>query len=89
MDELSKLMSMYSCKIATEMVEKKGVVGLSFGESLKLKLHMSICKACKTYQKQSELIDTFITEKTKQEENAPLIENNELKSAIISKLNGG
>ena len=78
---------MYSCKKATEMVEKKSVVGLSFSENLKLKLHMSICKACKTYQKQSELIDTFIADKTKQEEQAPLIENNELKSSIISKLN--
>ena len=82
-------MSMYSCKKATEMVEKKSVVGLSFSENLKLKLHMSICKACKTYQKQSELIDTFIADKTKQEEQAPLIENNELKSSIISKLNEG
>jgi hypothetical protein len=80
---------MYSCKKATEMVEKKSVVGLSFSENLKLKLHMSICKACKTYQKQSELIDTFIADKTKQEEQAPLIENNELKSSIISKLNEG
>ena len=80
---------MYSCKKATEMVEKKSVVGLSFSESLKLKLHMFICKACKTYQKQSELIDAFITDKTKQEEQAPLIENNKLKSSIISKLNEG
>lgn len=80
---------MYSCKKATEMVEKKSVVGLSFSESLKLKLHLSICKACKTYQKQSELIDAFITDKTNQEEYAPLIENNELKSSIISKLNEG
>ena len=78
---------MYSCKKATEMVEKKSVVGLSFSENLKLKLHLSICKACKTYQKQSELIDSFIVDKTKQEENIPEIENNDLKSSIISKLN--
>tara|TARA_R110001592_G_scaffold157931_1_gene388835 strand:+ start:1639 stop:1887 length:249 start_codon:yes stop_codon:yes gene_type:complete len=80
-------MGMYSCKKATEMVEKKSVVGLSFSENLKLKLHLSICKACKTYQKQSELIDSFIVDKTKQEENIPEIENNDLKSSIISKLN--
>lgn len=80
---------MYSCKKATEMVEKKNIVGLSFSESLKLKFHMSICKACKSYQKQSELIDTFFENKNGQEDLAPQIENNELKSSIISKLNEG
>ena len=59
-------MGMYSCKKATEMVEKKNVVGLNFSENLKLKLHLSICKACKSYQKQSVLIDAFIADKTMQ-----------------------
>ena len=36
---------------------------------------------------ESELIDSFIVDKTKQEENIPEIENNDLKSSIISKLN--
>ncbi len=79
---------MYSCKVATEMVEKKNIVGLSFIESLKLKLHLSICKACKSYKKQSEFVDTFLQKENLQEE-APFIENNELKSSIISKLNEG
>jgi hypothetical protein len=79
-------MGMYSCKKATEMVEKKNVVGLSFSENFKLKLHLSICKACKSYQKQSVFIDAFIENKTKQEDNITEIENNELKTSIISKL---
>lgn len=82
-------MGMYSCKIATEMVEKKGVVGLTFGESIKLKLHLSICSACKTYKKQSELIDTFFENSSDQADKIAVVENNELKTSIISKLNEG
>ncbi len=82
-------MGAYSCKKATEMVEKKGVVGLTFGEKLKLKLHLSICNACKSYKKQSEIIDTFFENTTDLEDKIPVVENNKLKSSIISKLNEG
>jgi len=78
-------MGQYSCKKATEMVEKRSITGLTISESLKLKFHLSICKACKAYQKQSELIDTFF-ENNSGEDNLEVIENNELKSSIIAKL---
>jgi hypothetical protein len=75
---------MYSCKKATEIIEKKSVIGLSFIESLNLKLHLSMCKACSNYKKQSKLIDYFFEKEN--EENIELIENKELQTSIRSKL---
>jgi len=80
--------SLLSCKLATEMIEKKNVVPLTFKEKLKLKLHMSVCEACKSYQKQSELIDLYFEHnKDTDEEVTPIIKNNELKSTVITKIN--
>ena len=56
-----EIMSKYSCKKASEMVEKKKLFGLSFLERLKLKWHLSACRACKSYEKQSQLIDDALS----------------------------
>lgn len=75
---------MLSCKKATELVEKKSVVGLSLTEYLKLKLHLGMCKACNAYGKQSILMDKFIWKH--HEQNKDEVENPELKRRIIEKL---
>ena len=54
-------MSDYSCKKASEMVEKKKLFGLSFIERLKLKWHLTACGAFKAYETQSDLIDQAIS----------------------------
>lgn len=77
---------MYSCKKATEMVEKQNITGLTTGETLQLKLHLAICKACKAYIRQSKLIDRFFETKNHGEDGIPVIENNELKTAIINQI---
>lgn len=79
-------MGQYSCKKATEMVEKRSITGLTISESLKLKFHLSICKACRAYQKQSELIDAFFENNDGQNSELEIIENNELKTSIITRL---
>ena len=50
-----------SCLKATELIEKKMHFHLSFRENLQLKLHKSMCQACKLYENQSHLIDTGIS----------------------------
>ncbi len=50
---------MLSCIKATELVEKKSLVTLSLMDSVKLKLHMSMCKACRLYMQQSLLVNKF------------------------------
>lgn len=46
-----------SCLKATELIEKKFHVKLSFGERLQLELHKMMCDACKTYEKQSIVLE--------------------------------
>jgi hypothetical protein len=77
-----------SCKKATELIDKKLVVGLSVKENLQLHLHTAICDSCKTYQKQSKLIDQLLVKflSDNAESNTTRLENKELKEKIISKL---
>ena len=46
-----------SCFKATELIEKKLHVKLSFKEKIRLKMHKSMCNACRLYDKQSVVID--------------------------------
>lgn len=48
---------MFSCKKATELIEKKLLIKLSFRENLQLQLHKSMCSACTAYEKQSKKMD--------------------------------
>jgi hypothetical protein len=49
-----------SCLKATELIEKKFHFKLSFTEKIQLELHKMMCDACKTYEKQSEIIEEGI-----------------------------
>ena len=46
-----------SCLKATELIEKKFYVKLSFKEKLQLKLHKMMCDACSMYEKQSSILE--------------------------------
>lgn len=71
-----------SCKSATEMVEKSAFEDFSIKEKIQLKFHLTICKTCRSYQKQSEAIDLFF-----KQNNAISIENEDLKSKIFTQIN--
>jgi hypothetical protein len=47
-----KTYTFLSCLKATEFLEKKEVLGLSFMEEMQLRMHLSICKKCSIYQDQ-------------------------------------
>ncbi|MBW6481945.1 MAG: hypothetical protein K0B10_02680 [Vicingaceae bacterium] len=78
-----------SCKKATEMVEQEKIESLSFVDKVKLKLHLSVCKACQNYKKQSLLIDEFFskTNNDPETEHFHIEENPHLKETIIKKIN--
>ena len=88
---MKKLMNylMLSCKKATALIDKKSLFGLTTKEKMMLKMHISMCDFCTAYQKQSLLLDKFLHNHIHSENgnNSLLIENNELKEQIISKLN--
>lgn len=79
---------MLSCKRATELIEKKSILGLSWKENVQLKVHTKMCDACSHYQKQSKEIDTLLekhiqgTDETK----VPEVENKKLKETILHSL---
>lgn len=58
---------MLSCLKATELIEKRFMVKLSLTDKIRLKMHTSVCKACKNYEKQSQAIHFAIT-KLKEEQ---------------------
>lgn len=47
---------MLSCLKATELIEKRLLFRLSLADKIRLKLHLTACKACRNYDKQSRLI---------------------------------
>jgi hypothetical protein len=50
-----------SCLKASELVEKNIHFKLSFTEKMQLKLHKSMCEACRIYEKQSSFIEKGIS----------------------------
>jgi len=62
---MEKLMNfmLFSCKKVTTLIEKKEVLGkLSWMQNTKLKVHTSMCVACKSYADQSKQLDETIME---------------------------
>jgi hypothetical protein len=79
---------MLSCKAATGLIEKKQILGLSLGEKVKLKLHLSLCSVCAAYEKQSAKIERLLQERYSKisPDHLPELENPELKTRIIQTL---
>ncbi len=71
-----------SCKKATELIEKRGVVKLSPKEKIQLSMHTSICSACKKYEEQSEIIEKSL-EQIHQKNNKPMKLSSEKKEQIM------
>lgn len=54
---------MVSCRKASVLIERRELRSLSVPERLGLWYHLCICDACKTYEKQSALIDRWLEER--------------------------
>ncbi len=75
---------MLSCVKATELMEMKEHVPLSFIKTMQLHMHTAMCSGCRNYMKQTKLIDELLRRTF---ETAPVVaDTNELEAAIISKL---
>jgi len=51
---------MLSCLKATELIEKRFHVKLSFKERLQLRMHLMMCEKCTRYEKQSAFLEKGI-----------------------------
>lgn len=78
---------MLSCRKATELMEKRSLIGLSWTETIQLRMHKSMCDACSTYEKQSKILDKLLHKHIHfhGEDDVSLIKNNDLKQKIASK----
>ena len=87
---MKKIMNwlLLSCKRATELIESKLLVKLSFKENVQLQMHKSMCSACTAYEKQSKKLDEFISKNIadRSDQLTALIPNENLKLKIISSL---
>ena len=81
---------MLSCRKATELIEKKLLLKLSFKEKTQLKLHKTFCDACTAYEKQSKLIDKLLNKHIHEDggevKKDEVVENAELKKRILDKI---
>ena len=72
---------MLSCVKATELIEMKEYVPLSFMKNMQLYMHTAMCSGCRNYMKQSRLINELIEKKF----NAiAVVENTEELEALIT-----
>ncbi len=62
---------MLSCKKATELIEKKDLVGLDPIQNIQLSVHIMLCKACKDYKQQSIFLDKMISKQMKKNAQLP------------------
>lgn len=76
-----------SCKKASELIEKKQEEKLTFVNSIQLKMHLSLCKLCLSYAKQSALINSAL-KKVFQQNKMELnnVNTDKLQERIIGKL---
>lgn len=79
---------MLSCKKASELIDKRLIVNLSFYEKIRLRMHTSMCDACNAYEKQSSLMDEALHHHiSKSDKNkVPTLHNESLKKKIKSNL---
>lgn len=52
---------MKSCKDITLLIEKSKEVKLSLKERMQIKIHVGMCKFCKTYKVDSSFLDKVLT----------------------------
>lgn len=79
---------MLSCRKATEMIEKKLLIKLSFKQKVQLKIHKRLCDACTAYEKQSKNLDELFYKHFKNIDTTPpeTTINEDLKKKIIDSL---
>ena len=54
--------ALYSCKRATELVDRRGLEPLSLVDNLRLNIHLKMCAACNRYQKESAFLDAQLSQ---------------------------
>ena len=73
-----------SCKIASLLIEKENIVGLTKLEKVKLTIHLSLCSTCKTYKDESGEIENLLQSIHKEERKLTAEEKSDLLDALFN-----
>ena len=86
MSKLGRLFYL-SCPKATLLMEKRTVQPLGVVDTFRLNWHRSICETCRTFEKQSLLLEQLLDKHIHSlDQDPPIIENKPLQERIISSL---
>ncbi len=79
---------LYSCKKATELIEKKQVTRLSLIERVRLNSHLSLCESCSVYGIYSAKMNIMLQSHlhSKQHNSAETLTNEALKERLLKLL---
>lgn len=72
----------FSCKKATELVEKREVVTLGHVNQFRLQTHLNMCNTCRMYAAFSKQLDAFYAQESAK--NTPLKASNEFKMRVLA-----
>lgn len=70
-----------SCRQATLLLEQHALHPLGTGDRLRLWMHQRICSACRTYARQSAVIDRLLRERM-----APATDTTALEERVLARL---
>ena len=74
---------MLSCVKATELMEQRELMPLSFMQRMQLKMHAAMCSGCKNYMKQTVLINKLLNKTFNTESE---VDTTELEETIVAKI---
>ena len=72
-----------SCLKATKLLEQRAFKPLVLKERIGLFLHLRICAACRTYQRQSKAIDRLFT--LRDEQSQP-VDSSHIEQAVLKRI---
>lgn len=78
---------MLPCKEATELMEKKSVMGLSKKDGMALSLHLIGCRICRAYTRQLGIITKTLEKISNSSLKKNLVLSDKIKSKILNDMN--
>ncbi|EOR96406.1 hypothetical protein ADIARSV_0406 [Arcticibacter svalbardensis MN12-7] len=84
MNELKKIA--YNCRKATFLIEKKQIGTITLREKLELKIHLAGCSICKTFQKQSIIINSMVKNLFNSSDNSVLKLDEQFKKTLHERI---
>lgn len=84
MNELKKIL--YNCRKATYLIEKQQIGRITLREKMELKIHLTGCSICKTFQRQSILINHMVKNLFKTDHQTELKLDDKFKSHLQKRI---